>query len=284
MSEEARQRPPGLKRIFDWGARPASRKLTVADLKAARGRRRYVQVTANTAEEAAAAEAAGCDMLICRSRNIEAIRQGSPHLFVTAALGFAERITGEELLREAFFALTHGADAVLIGRGMGVVGMLAAEDIPVVGHVGMVPRKSTWVGGVRAVGKTAAEALDLHHRFRRLEEAGAFAVEAELIAAPVMAELTARSGLVTISLGSGGQADVIFQFMSDVCGEEERSPRHARTYGRLAELHRQIREERVRALTAFRQDVESGAYPGPGETVDAPAGEVDAFRDRIDPS
>ncbi|MEQ9811898.1 MAG: 3-methyl-2-oxobutanoate hydroxymethyltransferase [Azospirillaceae bacterium] len=271
-----------MKRIFDWGARPAMRKLTIADLRAARGQRQYVQVTANTAEEAAAAEAAGCDMIVCRSRGVEAIRQGSPHLFVTAALGFAERITDEELLREAFFALTHGADAVLIGRGMGVVQMLADEDIPVVGHVGMVPRKSTWVGGVRAVGKTAAEALDLHRRFRRLEEAGAFAVEAELIVEPVMAELTARTGLVTISLGSGRHADVIFQFMSDVCGEEERSPRHARTYGRIATLRQQIREERVRALTAFCRDVERRDYPGQAETVAGSQEELDRFKQLLD--
>ena len=34
-----------------------------------------------------------------------------------------------------------------------MVRALTAELIPVVGHLGFVPRKSTWVGGVRAVGK-----------------------------------------------------------------------------------------------------------------------------------
>ncbi len=84
-----------------------------------------------------------------------------------------------------------------------MVRMLAAESIPVVGHVGFVPRRSSWVGSVRAVGKTAAEALDLWERFRRLEDAGAFAVECELVTADVLSEINGCTSLVTISLGSG---------------------------------------------------------------------------------
>ena len=55
------------------------------------------------------------------------------------------------------------------------------------GHLGFVPKKSTLYGGVRAVGKTAPEALALWQKFQALEEAGAFAVECELIPADVMA-------------------------------------------------------------------------------------------------
>ena len=129
----------------------------------------------------------------------------------------------------------QGADAVITARGYEMVRMLAAESIPVVGHVGFVPRKSTWVGSVRAVGKTAAEALDLWDRFRRLEDAGAFAVECELVTADVLSEINGCTSLVTISLGSGGDADVIFLFASDICGEKAKQPRHARAWGDLAD-------------------------------------------------
>jgi 3-methyl-2-oxobutanoate hydroxymethyltransferase len=129
--------------------------------------------------------------------------------------------------------------------------MLADEQIPGMGHLGLVPRKSTWVGGIRAVGKTSAEALALWDRFRRLEDAGAFAVECEIIAAPVMAEINRRTGLVTVSLGSGPDADVMFLFTTDICGESSRLPRHARAWGDLARLHKAVREERIRALVGF---------------------------------
>ena len=181
-------------RIFDFGGRDVERAQTVAGLRALKSlRKQAAQVTAETADEAAAAEAAGVEMVVCRAANVARVREGSQRVFVTAALGFAEAVTADEILRTAFAAITGGADAVLTSRGSETVRALAHEQIPVVGHLGFVPRKSTWVGGVRAVGKSAAEALELWDRFRRLEDSGAFAGECELIAAPVIAEIHRRT-------------------------------------------------------------------------------------------
>jgi 3-methyl-2-oxobutanoate hydroxymethyltransferase len=272
-----------LPRIFDFGGRAVERVETVASLKAVRGSgRRVVQVTAETADEAAAAEGSGIGMVVCRAANVARVREGSKALFVTAALGFADAVTDEEVLRTAFGAVTAGADAVITGRSERIVRLLAAEEIPVMGHLGFVPRKSTWTGSVRAVGKTASEAQALWDRFRRLEDAGAFAVECELIAAPLMAEINRRTGLVTVSLGAGPEADVIFLFTSDICGESERVPRHARAWGDLSSLNQMVRAERGRALSAFRQAVESGDFPGKSETTDMPQPELEAFLRSLD--
>jgi 3-methyl-2-oxobutanoate hydroxymethyltransferase len=171
-------------RIFDFGGRDVERVQTVAGLRALKSAGgQAAQVTADTADEAAAAEAADVEMVVCRAANVGRVREGSQRVFVTAALGFAEAVTGDEILRAAFAAITAGADAVLTSRGSETVRALAHEQIPVVGHLGFVPRKSTWVGGVRAMGKSATEALELWDRFRRLEDSGAFAAECELIVA-----------------------------------------------------------------------------------------------------
>ena len=218
-----REKDEGLMpRIFDLAGREVERSQTVAGLRALKGSgQRATQTTAETAEETAAAEEAGLEMAICRGANVRQARAGSQRLFLTAALGFTQAVTADDMLRAAFAAIDAGADAVITARGYETVRALAAESIPVVGHLGFVPRKSTWTGGVRAVGKTAAEALGLWDRFRRLEDAGAFAAECELIPAAVMAEINQRTSLVTISLGSGGDADVIFLFASDICGTVE---------------------------------------------------------------
>ena len=121
-------------------------------------------------------------------------------------------------------------------------------------------------------------------RFRELEDAGAFAVECELIPARVMAEINRRTGLATISLGSGPHADVLFLFQNDICGESERRPRHARAYADLASLHQQIATERVRALTAFRADVASGAFPSENEIALIEDEELQSFVAAIDES
>ncbi|WP_027160884.1 3-methyl-2-oxobutanoate hydroxymethyltransferase [Mesorhizobium sp. WSM1293] len=270
-------------RIFDFGGREVERSVTVAGLRALKGSgRRIAQVTAETAEEAAAAEAAGIEMVVCRAANVPRVREGSRRVFVTAALGFADAVTSDEILRTAFSAITAGADAVITGRGLDTVRMLANEQIPVMGHLGFVPRKSTWVGGIRAVGKTSAEALDLWDRFRRLEDAGAFAVECEIIAAEVMAEINRRTSLVTVSLGSGAEADVVFLFTSDICGESARLPRHARAWGDLAVLQKAVRDARVEALSGFRNEVAGGSYPGNAEVAGMAQAELDDFRERLE--
>ena len=271
-------------RIFDFGGREVERCQTVAGLRALKGSgRQATQVTAETADEAAAAEAAGVEMVVCRAGSVPRVREGSKAVFVTAALGFADAITSEEILRTAFDAILGGADAVLCSRGYDTVRMLANEQIPVMGHLGFVPRKSTWVGSVRSVGKTADEALELWDRFRRLEDAGAFAAECEIIAAPAMAAINRRTSLVTVSLGSGPDADVQFLFTLDICGESLRLPRHARSWGNLAPLHDQIRRERIEALTAFRTAVADRAFPALDETSSMSDAELDRFLSAIGP-
>ena len=270
-------------RIFDFGGREVERAQTVAGLRSLKGSGHHAtQVTAETADEAAAAEVAGIEMVVCRAVNLLRVREGSKKLFVTAALGFTDAVTADDILKAAFAAITAGADAVITGRGYDTVRMLAAEQIPVMGHLGFVPRKSTWIGGVRAFGKTAAEAVELWDRFRRLEDAGAFAVECELIAAAVMAEINRRTALVTISLGSGADADVIFLFTPDICGEAARLPRHARAWGDLARLHQAVREERIRSLSGFRTAVQAGDFPAKSETAAIMPDELEAFLRALD--
>jgi 3-methyl-2-oxobutanoate hydroxymethyltransferase len=238
-------------------------------------------VTASTEAEAAAAETAGIEMVVCLSQAVPAVRRGSSRVFVTAAIDFDGAVTVDELLGTALGALSNGADAVITARRLQAVELLAEEDVPVMGHLGFVPKKSTLCGGVRAVGRTAVEALALWDRFRLLEDAGAFVVECELIPANVMAQIGRRTGMVTISLGSGPEANVIFLFTSDICGEG-RVPRHARAYADLASLHARIAEERVRALTAYRVDVAAERFPDTTEIVMVDENELEQFVAALD--
>ena len=197
-----------MKRIYTWDAQFSLRNHTAADIRACKGHTVLTQTTANTREEAAAAADAGIDMLICNAANVEIVRTGAPHHFLTAALTIPDWQTDDDVLRGALTALKQGADSIMTARRLEIVEMLAKEDIPVMGHLGLVPRKSTWRGGLRAIGKTADEALALMQDFRDLENAGAFSVEAEVIVADVMAAISKRTSLITVSLGSGPGGDI----------------------------------------------------------------------------
>ncbi len=187
-----------MKNIFTFGEKPARRNLTIADLRDLKGVRQLTQTNPATAEEAAAAVAGGIDTLICGQSQYAGVRAGAPHTFLTAALMLTDFPTDEETIRAAFKYMEAGADAIYTMRRPQLVRLLADEGIPVMGHLGLVPRKSTWVGGLRAVGKTADEAKRLFDKFRELEDAGAFAVEVEVVPEAVLAEISPRTSLITL--------------------------------------------------------------------------------------
>ena len=162
-----------------------------------------------------------------------------------------------------------------------MVEVLAREDIPVMCHLGLVPRKSTWNGDLRAIGKTVGEAFQLWQAFRRMEDAGAFSVEAEVIRARVMTEISLRTRLVTSSLGSGSGGDIIYLFQNDICGEQPESPRHARAFGKIHALQERMKVERRAAREAFAKEARGGSFPGLDEIADIDDAEYEKFRERL---
>lgn len=267
-----------MKNIYTAAAEPAQRTVTIADMRSAKGKRKLVQVTANTADEARAVEDAGIDMMICDAANAELVRAHNKTTFCTAAVKLTEHATTDDIMREAFRVMHLGVDAIITPRSFKTVETLAREDIPVMGHLGLVPRKSIWFGGLRAIGKTAVEATELYKNFKRLEEAGAFAVESEVIPGDVMAEIAPRTGLITVSLGSGLGGDVMFLFMNDLCGETPDAPRHARAFGNLGAMHEALYNARVDALNAFKEASLGGQFPTPAETPCVDLEELTEFR------
>jgi 3-methyl-2-oxobutanoate hydroxymethyltransferase len=144
-------------------------------------------------------------------------------------------------------------------------------------HLGLVPRKSAWKGGLRAVGRNAKEAHDLFKNFKTMESAGATSVECEIIHNQIMKEIYQRTSLLISSLGSGTYADIIYLFQNDVCGELENIPRHARSFGNVLKLEKEIYKERINSLSKFKKAVISKDYPNNQEIVQVDELELDKF-------
>ena len=216
-------------------------------------------------------------MFMCKSNNIKFVRLGAPKIFLTASIDLSKFPTEKEVLSEAFKSMENGADSVFTQRGPHIIEMLAKEEIPVMCHLGLVPRKSGWRGGLRAIGKTADEAFRLFQDFKTMENAGAFSVEAEVICEQVMTEITKRTSLLISSLGSGWGGDIIYLFQNDICGEEEKRPRHARAFGNVYSLKEKIKVERVLALKGFKNAVLQKSFPNQKEIVDIDLNELNKF-------
>ena len=245
--------------------RPA-KKYSVYDLRQLKGKRCLVHVHVKSPEEAAAAEAAGIDLLSCSFDSAES-QARLPSLVAAAPASFISAATPhglsspEEAIRVGFRALELGASSVYCSASPWMIEAMAREGIPVVGHLGMVPRHTTWTN-IRAIGKTAEEARQLYEQLKRLENAGAYAAELELVPAKLASYLCKKTSLLLMSLGSGNGCDSQFLFSDDILGDyDERIPRHAKAYRNFRQEYQRLQAERVAAFKEYAEEVKSGRFP-----------------------
>src|SRR6185369_11392437 len=112
------------------------------------------------------------------------------------------------------------------------------------------------------IGKTAAEARQLYEDMKRLENAGAYAAELELVPHQLASYLCKKTSLFLMSLGSGNGCDSQFLFSDDILGDyDERIPRHAKAYRNFREEFKRLQLERIAAFKEYAQDVQSGRFP-----------------------
>jgi 3-methyl-2-oxobutanoate hydroxymethyltransferase len=245
---------------------------SVYDLRQLKGKRCLTHIHVKSPEEAAAAEAAGIDLLSCSfdtaaaQARLPLIVSAAPKSFISGATphGLA---SPEEAIRIAFRALELGASSVYCSASPWMIEAMTREGIPVVGHLGMVPRHATWTN-VRPIGKTAAEARHLYEQMKRLESAGAYAAELELVPHNLASYLCKHTSLFLMSLGSGNGCDSQFLFSDDILQDyDERIPRHAKAYRNFLREYKRLQDERIAAFKEYAEDVKSGRFPDASRLV-----------------
>ena len=171
------------------------------------------------------------------------------HLGVEKAIESAARILQETGCQAIKLEGTSGQQDVIAG--------IVEAGIPVMAHVGLRPQAVHQLGGYRIqrdrdqllADATAAAA------------AGACGVVLECVPAELAADITAAIQIPTIGIGAGPECDGQVLVMHDLIGlSVGRIPRFVRSY---AETKGTILD----AITAWRQDVESRAFPAESETL-----------------
>ncbi len=236
---------------------------TVADLRANRGKRMMSMLHIEDLDEARASAAAGIDILSIEEPiwNGE-MREAAGDCFVQVGLLPGLNATTDDYLRKAHWAIAEGGDCCYCAAATGVVERLANEGFPIVGHVGLVPSKRTWTGGFKAVGKTIETAKLVWNQVKDLENAGAFAVELEVVPERISAEIFKRTSVLLFSMGGGAHADAQYLFSTDVLGYSDWwTPRHSKTYRDFRTEFERLQNERVAAFREFKADCESSVYP-----------------------
>ena len=263
------------------------KKYSVYDLRQLKGKRCLTHVHVKSPEEAAAAEQADIDLLSCSFDSPESqarlplLVAAAPRSFISGATphGLASQ---EEAIRIGFRALELGASSVYCSASPLIIEAMAREGIPVVGHLGMVPRHATWTN-FRAIGKTAGEAKRLYDQMKRLESAGAYAAELELVPHELASFLCKKTSMLLMSLGSGSGCDTQFLFSDDILGDyDERIPRHAKAYRNFLNEYQRLQQERISAFKEYAADVTTGRFPAAGNLVSIDQAELDQVINAIE--
>jgi len=175
------------------------------------------------------------------------------------------QVTPEKAMENAArFMQEAGAHAVKLEGGVTVaatVRRIVDSGIPVMGHIGMTPQSTYQLGGFRAQGKTLQAARKLLDDAEALEQAGAFGVVLETMAAELSEFISKRINIPTIGIGAGAGCDGQVQVISDMLGLfTDFVPKHSKQYAHLAEVMSS-------AVSQYVQEVKSGAFPTDKESL-----------------
>lgn len=190
-----------------------------------------------------------------------AVALSTKRAFVIADMPFGSYEEGPELaLRTAmrFMKETHAHAVKLEGgvRSTDQIRRIVESGIPVMGHVGFTPQSEHGLGGHMIQGRGAAADAVLADA-KAVEAAGAFAVVLEMIPAELAARITEALTIPTISVGAGANTDGQLMVWTDFAGlNTGRVPKFVKQYANVGKILSE-------AAQAFKDDVESGAYPGP---------------------
>ena len=257
-------------------------KITVHEIRAAKGNRQLTEIFTMDPVEAAAANAAGIDFIVTLAGNVPSIRAAAPDVFLIGATTANAKYSDADAIRDAVSVMDKGADGIYTGTSFDRVRAISKEWIPVFGHVGLVPYRNTYVGGMRAVGKTVDEAMDVYETTKGYEDAGAIGVEMEVVPHQIASEISKRTSICVISMGSGDGCDAQYLFAEDILGTNTgHVPRHAKQYANLAPKLDALQQERIKAFTSFKNDVQSGAYPEAGHQVNAKPEVLEGFLNQL---
>ena len=272
-------------------------KLTVKDLFEKKGKVKLTELYVTNALEAYAAEKAGIDIQIVsfkketlrtgvptnkwfRDAHIKDIREAAPNTFMIFGLGQLSSI--DKAIDAALIARDNGADAVYCGNSPKYIEALRKEGLPSVSHIGLIPYKSTWTGGFKAVGKDADSAFRVYQDAIAYDNAGAIGLEVECVPDRVAELITKKVNLLTLSMGSGPNCDVEFLFIQDVIGTNTgRVPRHAKVFKDTNKSYEKLIDDTVEGLKNFIDDVKTKKFPTSSNIVEIKDDEYEKLLNKI---
>jgi 3-methyl-2-oxobutanoate hydroxymethyltransferase len=193
-------------------------------------------------------------------RHTQAVRRGAPNALIVADMPFlSHQLSAAQALRNAGRLIqTAGANAVKMEGGAAVaptIKRIVEAGIPVQGHLGLTPQAFNVLGGFRRQGKSPEDQEKMLSDAAVLEEAGVFSIVLECVPDALAREMSRRTQVPIIGIGSGPDCDGQVLVTHDILGlTGPLVPAFAKQYAALGATV-------AEAAAAFGSDVRTGAFP-----------------------
>jgi 3-methyl-2-oxobutanoate hydroxymethyltransferase len=206
-----------------------------------------------------------------------AVRRGVERALLVADMPYGSYHTGaDDAVRAALRLIKEGgAEAVKLEGGRAraeVVRRLVAEEIPVMGHLGLTPQSLNKLGSYRLQAKTPDAARALVEEAQALEAAGVFSVVLEVVPREIARLVTESLRVPTIGIGAGAECDAQILVTHDLLGLS-----FSRTRPRFVRQYVDLRGAMTDAINRYADDVRSGAFPSDAESYPLPPDAADAL-------
>ncbi len=156
-----------------------------------------------------------------------------------------------------------GCDAVKLEGGKaqaGTIQFLVENDIPVMGHIGLLPQSVNDVTGYKVQGRENESAQQLRRDALMVQKAGAFAVVLEAIPETLAADITEILDIPTIGIGASAACDGQILVSEDMLGlTSGHVPKFVKQY---ANLHQNIEN----AIENYAAEVKKRDFPAKEHT------------------
>ncbi len=258
--------------------------ITAPELRALKGQRPSVWITAYDVVQAQVAEESGIDVILVGDslgmttmgydttipvtlqdmiHHAAMARRGAPHTMMIVDFPFSTYADVPTALRNGARVMQKTlANGVKLEGGhdiIPVVDALIKEKIPVVGHLGLTPQSIHTMGGYKVQAKTLVAIERLIQDARELSDHGVSAIVLEGIPDRVAAFVTDHVDVPTIGIGAGSHVDGQVLVFHDCLGLSPNLPKFARPFAH-------IRDDMIHGLQDYRNAVLHKSFPNDAET------------------
>ena len=210
-------------------------------------------------------QSATIDMMV---RHGKAVVRASQKALIVVDMPYGSYEQNPEIaLKNARYLLKEtNADAIKLEGGekmASTISMLTQNDIPVMGHIGLLPQSVNSPDGFKVQGRDEDVAKQLMKDAKAIEQAGAFSFVIEAVPEPLAAAITASVDIPSIGIGASSACDGQILVTEDMLGLSiGRAPKFVKTYANL-------KSNIDKAISEYANEVKNREFPKKENTYKA---------------